>query len=343
MIKDLLKEGFILKSKGYYKHAIEAFYKALEIDNTSPELLLEIADTYYLMGEEEHAINYLELILDKNPTHIGSLKLLEKIFINKKAYSEAEQTAKNIYCISANPKDLANILSLLNKQKRYSEVFEYKTGGIIPDILYEIAYAKLFSGCELEAEELINKAIEDDSKSKYFILKGKTLFKQNRQEECNELLDSIPFDNDDADLLNFAGLVKQHKKDYKTALKYFLEALKINPSSAEYHYNCASTYFKADEITLAKKYYNTAISLEPENPNYHFALANLYYSQKQYKRALEELNLDLFEARLLKAIILYDTGYLAIAKKELGQLSKFENDNIIIKEYLNKIETELSN
>ena len=44
MIKNLLKEGFILKSKGYYKHAIEAFYKALEIDNKSPELLLEIAD-----------------------------------------------------------------------------------------------------------------------------------------------------------------------------------------------------------------------------------------------------------------------------------------------------------
>ena len=28
MIKELLQEGFLLKSKGYYKHAIEAFYKA---------------------------------------------------------------------------------------------------------------------------------------------------------------------------------------------------------------------------------------------------------------------------------------------------------------------------
>ena len=44
MIKELLQEGFILKTKGYYKHAIEAFYKALELDNSSPELLLEIAD-----------------------------------------------------------------------------------------------------------------------------------------------------------------------------------------------------------------------------------------------------------------------------------------------------------
>ena len=33
MIKEILQEGFILKEKGYYKHAIEAFYKALEVDN----------------------------------------------------------------------------------------------------------------------------------------------------------------------------------------------------------------------------------------------------------------------------------------------------------------------
>ena len=83
-----------------------------------------------------------------------------------------------------------------------------------------------------------------------------------------------------------------------------MEAVKVSPETAEYYYNCASTYFKADELKPAKKFYNIAISLEPENPNYHFALANLYYSQKKYKRALEELNSNLFEAKLLKSIIL---------------------------------------
>ena len=84
MIKNLLQEGFILKQKGHYKHAIEVFYKALELDNTSSELLLELADLYNLMGNEERALNYIEQILDKNPAHIEALKLLEKIFINKK-------------------------------------------------------------------------------------------------------------------------------------------------------------------------------------------------------------------------------------------------------------------
>lgn len=342
MIKNLLKEGFILKSKGYYKHAIEAFYKALEIDNKSPELLLEIADIYYLMGEEEHALNYIEQVLDTNPTHIGSLKLLKKMFIDKKAFVQAEQTAKNIYYISKNPNDLAEFFELLNKQERYQEIFQYEIEKMSSEILYELAYAKLF--CGENGYELINKAIEEQpNNTKYLLLKGKILYKQNNKNECIELLKNIPYDSANADYLNFAGLIKQYQKDYKTALKYFLEAVKVSPENAEYYYNCASTYFKADELKPAKKFYNIAISLEPENPNYHFALANLYYSQKKYKRALEELNSNLFEAKLLKSIILYDTGYLAVAKKELEALIKQDYNNEIIKEYLEKIENELTN
>ena len=35
MIKDLLQEAFALKESGHYKHSIEVFYKALELDNSS--------------------------------------------------------------------------------------------------------------------------------------------------------------------------------------------------------------------------------------------------------------------------------------------------------------------
>lgn len=342
MIKDFIKEAFILKSKGYYKHAIEAFYKALELDNTSTELLLEIADIYNLMGEEERALNYIELILDKNPTHIGAMTLLKNIFIAKSAWNKAELAAKNIYSISNNPGDLASILFLLNKQKLFQEVCKYKIDYKTPDILYEIAYAKMFNNPK-EAQNLINQALEiEPNNFKLLLLKGKILFKSNKQDECSALLAEMPFDNSNPDFLNFAGLVKQHQKDFKSAINYFKTAVSLAPNSAELYYNCGSTYFKMDEISLAKKYYNLAISLDNENPNYHLALANLYYSQKQYKRALEELKINLFEAKILKAVILYDTGFLAIAKKEFATLANIDANNDIIKLYQSKIDTELS-
>lgn len=341
MIKNILQEGFILKTKGYYKHAIEAFYKALELDNASPELLFEIADSYYLMGDEEHALSYIEQVLEKIPTHIESLKLLKKIFIDKQAWEQAEQSAKNIYCISKELDDLAEILEFLNKQNRYEEIFEYDITEFNDKIYYEMAYAKFQLRAFDEAEIFINKALELESNNKNLLLKGTICFKQNREEDCYEIIDKFDTKNLNAPQNNFVGLILQYKGEYTKAVKHFKEAIRLSPRLDEYHYNCASTYFKMGDITNAKKYYNLAININPENQNYHFALANLYYSEKQYRRAIEELNYDFFEANLLKAIILYDTGYVAMAKKSLSQLAEERPDNMIVQEYMEKIKSDL--
>lgn len=341
MIKDLLQEGYILKTKGFYKHAIESFYKALEHDNNSSELLLEIAESYYLMKDEERALNYIEQILEKDPTHVESLKLLKQIFVSKSAWSEAEQTAKNIYFISKNDEDLAKIFELLNQQGKYAEIFEYNVENFSENALYEKAYAKMFLGETDEALLYINKALENSSKDKFLLLKGKILYKMNRKEDCFEILDKIAFDENNAELMNFSGLVYQYKEDYKKAIEYFKIAIKTEPQKDEYYYNCASTYFKMGDTQQAKFFYNRAISLAPENQNYHFALANLYYAEKHHKRALEELNGDFWEAKLLKSIILYDSGYLALARKELEKLAEEQPENEMVKSYQDRIRTEL--
>ncbi len=341
MIKQLLKEGFILKSKGYYKHAIETFYKALEIDNSSSELLLEIADLYNLMKNDERALNYIEQVLEQNPTHIGSLKLLQKIFLEKGAFAEAEQTAKNIYLISKTPDNLAEIFELLNKQQKFSEIFEYDCELNNSRTLYQKSFAKLYLNELKLAEELINQVLEKEKDDKFLLLKGKILLRQNRELECEELLEEIDTTKEDSEILNFAGLVEQYRGNYKKSINHFQNAIRLNPQRDEYYYNCASTYFKSGETSSAKKYYNLAISLNPNNQNYHFALANLYYSEKHYKRAMEELTGDFFEANLLKAIILYDTGYLALARKELDKLQKIQPDDEIVMQYSEKIKEAL--
>lgn len=341
MIKDILQEAFLLKEKGYYKYAVESFYKALSEDNTSVEILFEIAECYYFMQEEGRALDYLDKILDLVPTHISSMKLLKQIFINKEAWNEAEQTAKNIYCISQDKEDLADILNLLNKKGCYNEIFEYQIEDETSSILYEKAKAKYFLNELSEAEKYINKSLDKGSDNKKLLLKGKILYKNNKKEECSELFENINPEDSDSEILNLMGLIKQYECDFKSALNCFLKAVKAEASKSEYYYNCASTYFKMGDIQQAKKYYNLAISLEPQNQNYHFALANLYYSEKNYKRAMEELDYDFFEAKLLKSVILYDSGYLAIARKELEELSKEQPDNELVINYRNRIEEEL--
>ena len=67
----------------------------------------------------------------------------------------------------------------------------------------------------------------------------------------------------------------------------------------------------------------------------------MYYSEKQYRRAMEELDYDFFEANLLKSIILYETGYVALAKKSLEKISDERPDNLVIQEYMQKVEEAL--
>ena len=342
MIKQLVQEGFILKSKGYYKHAIEAFYKALEYDNKSTELLLEIAESYYLMKDEERALSYIEQILEQDAKHIDSLKLLKTIFLNKNALNEATKTAQNIYAISHDIKDFLEILRLLNAQKRYQEVLEYNSEYSSTDILYEKSFAALFCNEITSAENFIDTALaQEPDNGKLQLLKGKILFKLGQEDACAELIKRMNIDYKNADMLNFIGLVEQQQGNYKKAIEYFKSSINLDSENDEYFYNCASTYFKMNEISFAKKYYNLAISMNPENQSYHLALANLYYSKKQYRRAREELDFDFYEANLLKALILFDSGYLALAKKGFDMLKEQRPNDFVVEEYLSKIKDKL--
>lgn len=340
MIKNLLQEGFALKSKGHYKHAIEVFYKALEVDNTSTELLLELADLYLKIGNEEKALSYIDMVLEKNPTHIEALKFLKNIFISKNALQEAEQTAKNIYCISHSPFDLAEILNLLIRQNKFDEVFEYNTSPDDSVVAFELARAYFYKKEFHKALEILSLYKDKYSNDEDFILLlGKTYFALNQKDKCFDLVDKIK--NFTAENLNFIGQVETYRGNFKTAITSFLEAIKKDRSNPDYYFNLANAYYKMGDLDFARKNYNIAISLSPDNQTYHFALANLYYSEKHFKKALEELVGNFFEARFLKSIILYETGYLALARKELKELQKEYPNNDMVSEYLSKINLEL--
>ena len=340
MIKNLLQEGFALKSKGHYKHAIEVFYKALELDNTSTELLLELADLYLKIGNEEKALSYIDTILEKNPAHIEALKFLKNIFISKNAWQEAEQTAKNIYCVSHSGSDLAEIFKLLIKQNKFDEIFEYNVDTNDFVVVMEIARAYYYKKEFQKALDILLPFCDVNQENEDFLLLlGQIYYALNQKDKCFDFINK--FKDLTAEKLNFIGLVETYRENYRTAIASFLGAIKKERSNSDYYFNLANAYYKKGDLDFAKKYYNTAISIAPENQTYHFALANLYYSEKHYKKALEELVGDFFEARFLKSVILYETGYLALARKELRDLQTEYPEREMVAEYLNRINSEL--
>ena len=186
----------------------------------------------------------------------------------------------------------------------------------------------------------MKKALELEPESAEALLHlGQIFYAKGDEESCVEIAKNLKVDEGNPELLNFLGLIKSYLNE--DAEEYFKKAIKLNRENHQYYYNLANFYLKNKRMSLAKKYYNLAISIEPENQNYHFALANLYYLEKHYKKALEELPSDYFEAKLLRAVILYETGYLALARKELVDVMKEKPQHKVAEEYLQKINSEL--
>ena len=73
-------------------------------------------------------------------------------------------------------------------------------------------------------------------------------------------------------LLNILGNVAAEEKSPDKALKYFLEAVKIDPSFAFPHNNLGNLYFMSKDFDQAEKAYLTALKLKPE---YSDAQSNL--------------------------------------------------------------------
>ena len=342
MIKTLIKKGFNLKQKKHYKHAIEVFYKALEEDNKSCEILLEIAELFFLIKNEEKSLSYIEQILKLNETHVGALKLLKTIFLNKKSYQNAEQTAKNIYLITKSEEDLAEVLRLLFVQGKFEEVLTYEINRDNPELVYEKAKSLYKLGKDDEAKSLIIDILEENRDNKeLLVFLGQIYYYENNMQECAKIVEKFDTNSNDADVLNFLGIYYSKIGNYKVAEEIFQKVIRTAPNNDEYYYNYAEHCIKFGNLETGKKYYNLAIILNPDSDIYHYSLAKLYYSQKHYKRALEELKGNSFDTKLLKILILCDSGYLALAKKEAEELLKEFPENEVLISCKSKIDKEL--
>ena len=82
-MKQLMIEAFDLKQKGYYKQAIEIFYKLLAKENENIEILSELGELYLLLKNYDRSLHYIDKALEIDSNHINSLKVLRRIYTEK--------------------------------------------------------------------------------------------------------------------------------------------------------------------------------------------------------------------------------------------------------------------
>lgn len=342
-MKKSMLEAFELKRKGYYKQAIEIYYKLLSKENDNVEILSELADLYYLLNNNERAKHYVSKVLEIDPKHVGCMNVMRQIYLSEKNYEKAESIAKEIYEITQSETDLPELLDILEMKGKYESITEYADNISGSECLYKLAKAYYELKDYEKATELLKKIEADVDLDKcdmeqILILLAKIYHEQNDTEKTKEVFKKLEMNSvETAEGLNFVGLDKLDVLKIDEAIEYFGKAIELDDKTAKYHYNMGQAYFLKGWFDEAEKCFNTAICLDPMEERYHYSLAYLFYKSGDFNSAEAHLNPEYFDSKVLLQVIKSEKGDLATPKAELEKLLKEYPDNETILYSLAKI------
>ena len=327
-MKQMMIKAFELKEKGYYKQAIEIFYKLLAKENDNIEILSELGCIYLLLNNYDRAIHYTEKALDIDSNHINSLMTLRDIYTKQKKYKEAGRIANKIYIITNSQTDLYQFLKLLNFQQKYNEVTGFADFIQSENVAGEIAFAYYKLQKFEDAINTLKPFTDNNNNPKLQDLLCKIYFETKQTDKAKEVLIKLENNNtNDAQVLNYMGLTKLDELQLDSAIGYFKEAIESDSQNDSYNFNLAQAYFLKGWLDEAKKYFIKAICLNPNNPNYQYSLGYALYREGDYKNALTHLNVETTEAKVLKMLIKFQMGDLVSSKSELEKLLKENPEN----------------
>lgn len=69
--------------------------------------------------------------------------------------------------------------------------------------------------------------------------------------------------------------------DFDKAIRYYGLALKLNPDSAECHFNIASAYNDKGLLDIALTHYQESLKYDPKNAETYINLGNIYEQKKE--------------------------------------------------------------
>ena len=93
-------------------------------------------------------------------------------------------------------------------------------------------------------------------------------------------------DQQNASLLNKAGITNLMLQRYKDARKNFERAIKADRRFADAYNNLAVVFYEMKSYGKAIKNYREAITLRPEEATYHSNLGAAYFSRKDFRNAI---------------------------------------------------------
>jgi len=138
-------------------------------------------------------------------------------------------------------------------------------------------FRRLTSLCEKgnfkDAKSLVIELIQKDpTNSEYYRIYGQILSDEgNIQEAINQLIDALCWDpNNKWALIMMGNIFARNKDDIQTAIKYYDQAIKVDPQNNIAINNIGATLTEKHKLKEAREYFNKAIKIDPSYPNTYF-------------------------------------------------------------------------
>lgn len=330
-ILQLIQNAFELKEEKSYKQAIEMLYKALETESDNIEVLFQIGELYFLMENNQRAIQYAEKVIAQNPKHTDAITLLRKIYTALKMYDEAERYAEQLFDLVKNSRNLAELIKLAGKNNHLDKIEKYKNSPLADgNVKCSISYVYYEQGKTAEAKELLQTVTDNEEA---LILLAKINFDEDNTAETRRILSKLPQNYDNAEVLNYRGLFYLEDMNFTEAIKSFSKALSLDKQNARYAYNLGNAYFYNGWIKEAVKAYLNAICLSPDTLDYRYSLAYLYYETHNFEKSQKEIdyilgnNSEHANARVLNALLKFRNKDFLGAKNDLENIMKTFDDD----------------
>lgn len=147
-----------------------------------------------------------------------------------------------------------------------------------------------------EAKPLVVQLIKNDpTNSEYYRIYGQILSDQGDNEEAiNQLIDALCWDpNNKWALIMMANIFARNKNDIQTAIKYYDQAIKVDPNNNIAINNIGAILMEKSEFAEAKKYFNKALQIDSTYPNTYYGLSLIYQEEGNLTQAFKEALLAL--------------------------------------------------
>jgi len=146
---------------------------------------------------------------------------------------------------------------------------------IAQDFDYRRVVALCEKGMYKEAKPILKKLIDKNPTiSEFHRINGQILSDEGDQEEAiNCLIDALRWDAKNSYALWMMGnILAKFKDDMPTAMKYFEQALVVNPNDNKTIHTMGGAMLKQGKVAEAKKYFLQSIKIDDKYPNAHFGL-----------------------------------------------------------------------